>query len=368
MSTPMDKRGSPAPAAAAVAGLEDVTVPHGDPGRVPGAATLRDADPDPAAYGATLPGTPLPDGGDESAPAAGRGNGTEGGDGIAGVRGAASRWAPASDPGPVDPGTVLLDDASFGGRYEVGAVIGEGGMGQVRAVGDRRIGRRVAMKVVRAGQGSRSDARARFLREARVQGQLEHPSIVPVYEMGKTPEGAPYFTMRRVCGATLAEVVEALRAGRVDAAQRWSRRRLLTAFSSVCLTMHYAHTRGVVHRDLKPGNVMLCDFGEVYVLDWGLAKIASGAADDGAREGEADGAGSAQSGEGGSARSEQGARAPAGPAGIDAPLHESARTVDGELMGTPGYMAPEQVTGRAQDVDARADVYALGAILFELLT
>jgi serine/threonine-protein kinase len=231
----------------------------------------------------------------------------------------------------------LFADASFHIRYEGRDGIGEGGMGVVRACLDRRIGREVAMKVVRPGDGSRGDLKARFVREACVQGQLEHPAIVPVYDLGRDPEGTLYFTMKRVRGATFEQVVDALRAGNPGAVQQYSRRKLLSAFARVCHAIAFAHARGVVHRDLKPANVMLGDYGEVYVLDWGLAKLVG--------------------------RAEQ-PPSPAEPE-ISSGPDLGAKTKAGSTMGTPGYMAPEQLRG--EEIDARADVYALGAILFELL-
>src|SRR5262249_17778837 len=116
-------------------------------------------------------------------------------------------------------------------------------------------------------------ARRRFLHEARVQGQLEHPSIVPVYDLDLDEQGRPFFTMKRVRGLTLERVLERLREDDPDVVKRFSNRKLLTALAQVCLRIDYAHARGVLHRDLKPGNIMLGDFGEVYVLDWGLAKV-----------------------------------------------------------------------------------------------
>lgn len=191
------------------------------------------------------------------------------------------------------------------------------------------------MKVIRPGHGSRSDLRARFLREARVQGQLEHPAIVPVYDLGVDPNGASYFTMKRVRGMTLEAVLDGLRKRDPDATIEYSRRKLLTAFGSVCLAIDFAHARGVIHRDLKPGNIMLGGFGEVYVLDWGVAKL-------------------------GNVPEPQMANL------VHAPLTTGGGTAIGAVLGTPGYMPPEQMLGG--DLDARSDVYALGAILFEILT
>jgi eukaryotic-like serine/threonine-protein kinase len=247
---------------------------------------------------------------------------------------AATTIAP-TDVGELPPD--VLADAAFPLRYLTGETLGEGGMGVVRACIDRRIGREVAVKIVRPGDGSRGDLKARFLREACVQGQLEHPAIVPVYDLGRDPDGTLYFTMKRVRGSTFADIIDALKTGDADAGRQYTRHKLLSAFASVCHAVDFAHARGVIHRDLKPGNVMLGDFGEVYLLDWGLAKVV------GTPE----------------------PRLPSGPPAIASGSDPGAKTVHGATMGTPGYMAPEQVRGG--DVDARADVYALGAILFELL-
>jgi hypothetical protein len=223
-------------------------------------------------------------------------------------------------------------DVSFeGARYEVRRVLGVGGMGEVRLCGDAWIGRDVAMKVARAGAGgSSAETRGRFLREARVQGQLEHPNIVPVYDVGLR-EGETFFTMKRIGGHTIEEIVHGLRTGSEEMRVKYNRRKLLSAMSQVCLTIAYAHSRGVIHRDLKPANVMLGDFGEVYVLDWGVAKLAN--RNDIAR---------------------------------DAPVSvgERSQTQAGAVIGTPGYMPVEQLAG---EVGPRSDVYALGAIMFELL-
>ena len=255
---------------------------------------------------------------------------------------AANTTVAPTDVGELPPD--VLADSAFPLRYVTGETLGEGGMGVVRACVDRRIGREVAIKIVRPGDGSRGDLKARFLREACVQGQLEHPAIVPVYDLGRDPDGTLYFTMKRIRGSTFAEIIDALTAGeagdeaaRASAHRQFTRHKLLSAFASVCHAIDFAHARGVLHRDLKPGNVMLGDFGEVYVLDWGLAKVV------GAPE----------------------PRLPSGPPAIVSGSDPGAKTVHGAMMGTPGYMAPEQVRG--EEVDARADVYALGAILFELL-
>jgi serine/threonine-protein kinase len=231
------------------------------------------------------------------------------------------------------PGPDAFRGAEADSRYGVARLLGQGGMGEVYLCADEWIGREVAMKVAHKDQALQPHLRARFVREALVQGQLEHPSIVPVYDLGTRPDGALFFTMKRVHGRTLAEIVDGLRGGNPDMMRAYGRRRLLAAMSSVCLTVSYAHSRGVVHRDLKPDNVMLGDFGEVYVLDWGVAKVL------------------------------EDAWAGRSTAAVGAPV---GRTQSGVLIGTAGYASPEQVRGDAV-VGPSSDVYALGAILFEVL-
>ncbi|MEX1361548.1 MAG: serine/threonine-protein kinase, partial [Nannocystaceae bacterium] len=235
--------------------------------------------------------------------------------------------------------------AGFGARYTDTGLLGRGGRGEVRLARDQYIGRKVALKVIRHGRANRPRSRSRFMREARIQGQLEHPAVVPVYDLSHTADGRPYFTMKRVSGVTLEEVVSALRKGEPQAQETYSRRRMLEAFARVCLAVDYVHHSGVLHRDLKPANIMLGRFGEVYLLDWGLAKLF---------------------------RDEDVAEP------VDTTLDSAeattlegdhdGRTAAGELMGTPGYMAPEQIDAGGRPLDERADIYPLGAILFELLT
>ncbi|MFH2006926.1 MAG: serine/threonine-protein kinase [bacterium] len=223
-------------------------------------------------------------------------------------------------------------------RYEPGKLLGEGGMGAVWLSRDRQIGRRVAMKVVKEELVGSSTAVRRFYREARVQGQLEHPSVVPVYDLGVDEDGAAFFTMKRIRGVTLEEIITELR-DLPDVAERtYGRRRLLSAFSQVCLAVDFAHRRGVIHRDLKPENIMLGDFGEVYVLDWGVAKILA-------------------------EREETQETI----AGIDVGEH-GLRSSEHTLFGTPAFMAPEQLADEPGVNKPGVDVYSLGAILFELLT
>ncbi|MEQ8457791.1 MAG: serine/threonine-protein kinase [Sandaracinaceae bacterium] len=233
-----------------------------------------------------------------------------------------------------DPSSVPLA-AAFAERYERLGLLGEGAMGEVRLCRDRVIGREVAMKVIKSVRVD-SPHRWRFIREARVQGQLEHPAIVPVYDLGVSPEGHPFFTMKRLHGESFGQVLEKLRAGDPEAPTRWTRKRMLRMFATVCLAVDFAHARGVVHRDLKPDNLMLGEYGEIYVLDWGIAKLLAEAVQ----------------------KSE--ARL------LDA--SRATRTDQGSVLGTPGYMSPEQLRGEVAAVSSAADVYSLGALLFELLT
>lgn len=221
-------------------------------------------------------------------------------------------------------------------RYRERSILGEGGMGRIHLCQDARIGRDVAMKVLRHRYAKHPDTVARFVREARIQGQLEHPSIVPVYDLSRTPDGRICFTMKRVHGKTLEQIIEGLNAKNRHFTENYPRRRLLRAFAAACLAVDFAHSRGVLHRDLKPSNIMLGDFGEIYVLDWGLAKVA-------------------------------GLPDPLPERSVALPHDGSDDTLDGAVLGTPGYMAPEQARGETANMDARTDLYSLGAILYEML-
>lgn len=233
---------------------------------------------------------------------------------------------------------IVPSEEEFAARYIPGEKLGEGGMGEVRLHTDRRIGRAVAMKVLHAIHAQVPKLRERFLFEARVQGQLEHPSIVPVHDLGVRPDGSDYFTMKRVNGRTLHHVIRDLKRRDRATTATYSRRRLLAAFQSVCQATEFAHQRGVLHRDLKPSNVMLGAFGEVSVLDWGVAKLC---------------------------RTDPPITpTPEGAAALNA---AQTATAVGEILGTPGYMAPEQAAG-GFDVGPATDVFALGAMLFEILT
>ena len=219
-----------------------------------------------------------------------------------------------------------MDERLVANRYEVGAQLGRGGMGEVVAARDDQLGREVAIKRMRVKTPTEK-AMLRFEREARIQGRLDHPAIPPVHELGRDRDGLPFFAMKKLTGTTLAQIL-----AKPDPV-KYPRQRLLRALADACLAIEFAHTRGFVHRDLKPDNIMLGDFGEVHVIDWGVAKVMSDTTPDD------------------------------GYAGVDS---GELKTRDGVAVGTPGYMSPEQADA-LRDVDGRADVYALGCMLFEVL-
>lgn len=273
---------------------------------------------------------------------------------------------PTLPSAPAETPKAAFDSLKGTERLETGELIGKGGMGQVFSCTDLKLKRAMAMK--QATSRAPLDLE-RFVREARVQGQLQHPSIVPVHELGLGPDGLPFFTMKRVRGVTLADVILALAKGDAEAKQKHSRRRLLTAFQSVCQAVEFAHSQGVLHRDLKPANVMLGDFGEVYVLDWGLAKPQL---QEGQSQEDLSGAVPAQQGQADEAQRKMRRGEATREMIADVPLLLSGEvvgstpTVAGSLLGTPGYMSPELVVGKPASV--QSDVFALGSLLFELLT
>jgi WD40 repeat protein/serine/threonine protein kinase len=275
---------------------------------------------------------------------------------------------PASDRGiEIDAGPAASSESRAPGsedRYSVLRLHAAGGIGQVWIVHDADLGRDVALKELRAERAYNPAIAARFLREARITGQLQHPGIVPVYELAPgTPDadyspGAepPFYTMRFVQGRTLTDAARAYHAKRAaGAAGPLDLAGLLNVFVSVCNTVAYAHSRGVIHRDLKGANVVLGDFGEVMVLDWGFAKVLGRPDDFGMEISER---GTEDIDSVSAPHSEFPIPSSAGP------LH----TMAGQVLGTPAYMAPEQAAARQDLVDCRTDVYGLGAILYEILT
>jgi hypothetical protein len=225
----------------------------------------------------------------------------------------------------------------WGGRLRPGEEVGSGATASVIRAVDTKLRRELAIKVTTQPRDKLPTALlARFVEEAQITAQLEHPNVVPVHDMGIDPEGRAYFSMKLVRGASLESILE--RRAQRDAAtlSEFGLRRLLDVFLQVCQAVDYAHARGVVHRDLKPANIMVGDFGEVLVMDWGIAKV----------KGRPDlpsepGVSSVRAG------------------------NEALATHLGAVLGTPAYMAPEQALGK--EVDGRADVYSLGVILYEIL-
>jgi len=213
-------------------------------------------------------------------------------------------------------------------RFDLGREIGRGGMGRVLEANDRQFRRTVAIKEMLQGGGLQ--AKKRFLTEALVTGNLEHPGIPAVYERGDRADGSSYYAMQLVSGRTLAAALD-------EARTLEERVRLVPAIVKVAETVAYAHDRGVVHRDLKPENVLLGRHGQVFLLDWGIAKV-------------------------------RGLTASAANNETDGALTDGAKTQVGSVMGSPMYMAPEQARGDTEAIDERTDVFALGTMLYHVLT
>jgi serine/threonine-protein kinase len=228
-------------------------------------------------------------------------------------------------------------------RYRDQGRIAAGSFGEVRRVYDAELGRVVAMKLLRADVADRAQSEARFLAETKLTAGLEHPGIIAVYDGGRLDDGRLWFTMREVRGRTLGDVIAEVHAaagpdGFREAASGWTFRRLVDAFARVCQAVAYAHRRGVVHRDIKPDNLMTGELGEVMVMDWGLGLRL----------------GSAEPGD-------------LGRAELTVDPTSAQLTRHGDVLGTPAYMPPEQARGQRELHGLPSDVYALGAVLYHLL-
>lgn len=253
--------------------------------------------------------------------------------------------APTTAPGSAEaervPVALAVEDVPATRRFRDVGEIARGGMGTVRRVYDTVLRREVAMKVCDPGGPSYAQTALRFMEEAQITGQLDHPNIVAVHDLGTGAGGAGvYFTMKLVEGETLTEHIERLHAVPYD---HRSIERFLQVFLKLCDALSFAHSRGVVHRDIKPDNVMVGSHGQVYLMDWGVALLA--------------GTIPPQAGE---------SRAPRVTLSDD--LSRDTREESGAIVGTFEYMAPEQAWGRTEDIDARTDVFGLGGVLYHLLT
>jgi len=245
-----------------------------------------------------------------------------------------------------DLGLGAVRDQIEGRKYKVITTINRGGMGIILQARDLRIRRTVAMKVMNSKhQFSRENA-LRFIDEAQITGQLDHPNIVPVHELGIDEQGEMFYTMKFVKGTTLDDVLRGIRSGTQKTIGKYPLSALLTVFQKVCDAVAFAHSKGIVHRDLKPENIMIGSFGEVLVMDWGLAKNLTGG------------------------RRETHAATSSDSAAMTA-KHDDLRgfeTMHGLIVGTPPFISPEQARGELDKIDGRSDLYVLGQILYTILT
>ena len=289
----------------------------------------------------------------------------------ASLRHVSARWRADQRSTETLPPTSIGAPSEVGARFRVLRAHAEGGLGKVSLARDEELNREVALKEIKSQYADDPDSRARFTREAEITGGLEHPGIVPVYGLGAYPDGRPFYAMRFIRGQSLQDAIKAFHAEvvsgqeSVDSERQKSKndhtslkrqrragsatdknlelRQLLQRFINVCQSIEYAHSRGVLHRDLKPGNIMLGKYGETLVVDWGLAKAQGSASHDSASPSE------------------------------ELPLKPSVSdpadpTQMGSTVGTLQYMSPEQAAGRLDLLGPATDVFALGATLYHLLT
>jgi serine/threonine protein kinase len=250
--------------------------------------------------------------------------------------------AATTAPGDVTGDVFPIEQIPSSTRFRNEGEIARGGMGTVCRVYDTVLRRQVAMKISDPSSPSYAQTALRFMEEAQITGQLDHPNIVPVHDLGSGADrvSGVFFTMKLVEGETLTKIIERLHASEYDHREV---ERLLQVFLKICDGLSFAHSRGVVHRDLKPDNVMVGSHGQVYVMDWGVALIAN-------------------------AKRPQ-AEAPKSPrVSLSEDLSRDSREEAGAIVGTFEYMAPEQAWGRTDEIDHRTDVFGLGAVLYHLLT
>ena len=277
---------------------------------------------------------------------------------------------------PVDLSTSVNFQEKEGAKYRLGTIVGKGGMGLIYEAEDLNFIRMVAMKVLRRGEHEKEESMERFVEEAQITAQLEHPNIIPVHEMGQDAGGNVFYTMKYVSGLTLADVLSRLRKGEDEMVKQYPLGRLLTIFLKVCDGIAFAHSKGVLHNDLKPSNVMIGDYGEVLVLDWGLASVYTNDAD-----GQKNSTvvpvvsgkvrvNSKRILEHGNYRHNKNIGEDDIYREITDNFEKGDNTKNVGVLGTPGFMAPELLATCGDDghPDERSDIYSLGAILYSILT
>ena len=253
----------------------------------------------------------------------------------------------AHQPGEVDNHPSGLQSVLSGAGYEIGSELARGGMGQIHRAEDLKLERTVAVKVMHEQAALNQTSVSRFLFEAKVLAKLEHPNIVPVHDIVWEGDQPLFYSMKLVKGQTLQQIVSDLGRGDEAAIEEHSEASLLTVFRKVCDAMAFAHSRGIIHRDLKPENIMVGEFGEVLVMDWGLAKTLNSGEERGASEVAVN-----QRLENVESVTDSG----------------SLNTLEGTVIGTPQYMSPEQARGEIDELDERSDIFALGGVLYAILT
>ena len=231
-------------------------------------------------------------------------------------------------------------EATIGVLHDM-SPIGMGGIGAVFSAHDPVLRREIAIKILRPAYRNQLDYVSSFIREARITAQIDHPNVIPVHKLGVFDDAGAYFIMKRVRGITLAQILRKLREGSADAVKTYTRQRLLEIFVSICNGVAFAHSKGIIHRDLKPANIMVGDYGEVFIVDWGLALYR--AQDD---------------------TSHANGKISLG----HLPEEKKPEGKNTRVSGTPAFMAPEQILNKADELDSQIDVYALGTILYSILT